>query len=45
MASPDGTLTDAGEILEIDPPRRMVIRWQQDHGTQGTSRQSRVPWP
>ena len=24
----DGTLTDAGEILEIDPPRRMVIRWQ-----------------
>jgi uncharacterized protein YndB with AHSA1/START domain len=27
MLSPDGTLTDAGEILEIDPPRRMVIRW------------------
>lgn len=24
----DGTLTDSGEILEIDPPRRMVIRWQ-----------------
>ncbi len=30
MVSPDGTLTDAGEILEIDPPRRMVIRWQHE---------------
>jgi uncharacterized protein YndB with AHSA1/START domain len=30
MASPDGTLTDTGEILEIDPPRRMVIRWQHE---------------
>lgn len=30
MASPDGTLTDVGEILEIDPPRRMVIRWQHE---------------
>jgi len=27
MVSPDGTLTDAGEIQEIDPPRRIVIRW------------------
>ena len=27
MARPDGSLTDSGEILEIDPPRRMVIRW------------------
>jgi len=24
----DGSLTDTGEILEIDPPRRLVIRWQ-----------------
>jgi uncharacterized protein YndB with AHSA1/START domain len=24
----DGSLTDTGEILEFDPPRRMVIRWQ-----------------
>jgi len=30
MASPDGTLTDTGEILEIDPPWRMVIRWQHE---------------
>ena len=28
MVRPDGSLTDSGEILEIDPPRRMVIRWQ-----------------
>jgi len=27
MVSSDGSLTDSGEILEIDPPRRMVIRW------------------
>lgn len=27
MTHADGTLTDSGEILEIDPPRRMVIRW------------------
>src|SRR5512140_1206716 len=30
MVSAEGTLTDAGEILEIDPPRRMVIRWQHE---------------
>ena len=30
MSSDDGTLTDAGEIVEIDPPRRMVIRWQHE---------------
>lgn len=27
LTGPDGTLMDTGEILEIDPPRRMVIRW------------------
>ena len=27
MASADGSLTDTGEILEIDPPRRMVLHW------------------
>ena len=30
MTRPDGSLTDTGEILEIDPPRRMVIRWQNE---------------
>jgi uncharacterized protein YndB with AHSA1/START domain len=28
MVSGDGSITDAGEILEANPPRRMVIRWQ-----------------
>jgi uncharacterized protein YndB with AHSA1/START domain len=30
MSYPDGRVTDTGEILEIDPPRRMVIRWQHE---------------
>jgi uncharacterized protein YndB with AHSA1/START domain len=28
MVSAEGKLLDAGEIIEADPPRRMVIRWQ-----------------
>ena len=28
MVYPDGTVTDAGEIVESAPPRRLVIRWQ-----------------
>ena len=30
MAFPDGRLSDAGEILDIDPPRRLTIRWQNE---------------
>src|SRR6478735_5157268 len=30
MAFPDGRLADSGEIREIDPPRRMVIKWQHE---------------
>lgn len=30
MAFPDGRLADAGEILEIDPPRRLIIRWKNE---------------
>ena len=31
LVRPDGHSTDSvGEILEIDPPRRMVIRWQNE---------------
>jgi len=26
--NPDGRVTDAGEIVEAEPPRRLVIRWQ-----------------
>jgi len=28
MWYPDGRLTDSGEIVEAEPPRRLVIRWQ-----------------
>jgi uncharacterized protein YndB with AHSA1/START domain len=28
MYRPDGTITDSGEILESDPPSRLVIKWQ-----------------
>jgi uncharacterized protein YndB with AHSA1/START domain len=26
----DGRIADAGEILEADPPRRLVIKWRND---------------
>jgi uncharacterized protein YndB with AHSA1/START domain len=26
----DGRVADAGEILEVDPPRRLVIKWQNE---------------
>ena len=28
MVWPDGTVADTGEIVEADPPRRLVIRWE-----------------
>jgi uncharacterized protein YndB with AHSA1/START domain len=28
MVHPDGHILDAGEIVEAEPPRRLVIRWQ-----------------
>ena len=28
MVYPDGRISDAGEIVEAEPPRRLVIRWQ-----------------
>jgi uncharacterized protein YndB with AHSA1/START domain len=28
MISPDGSVTDAGKIVEAEPPRRLVIRWE-----------------
>lgn len=30
MLSADGATLDAGEILESDPPRRLVIRWRNE---------------
>jgi len=31
MVHSDGTVWDAGEIVEAQPPRRLVIRWQHQH--------------
>jgi uncharacterized protein YndB with AHSA1/START domain len=31
LVSPDGQVLDAGEIVEADPPRRLVIRWRHQH--------------
>jgi uncharacterized protein YndB with AHSA1/START domain len=30
LVYPDGRLADSGELIEVDPPRRMVIRWQNE---------------
>ena len=30
LIKPDGQTSDTGEILEVDPPRRMVVRWQNE---------------
>lgn len=30
LSYPDGRVDTTGEVLEIDPPRRMVIRWQNE---------------
>jgi uncharacterized protein YndB with AHSA1/START domain len=31
MLHSDGTVTDAGEIVESEPPRRLVIRWRHQN--------------
>jgi uncharacterized protein YndB with AHSA1/START domain len=31
LVSGDGVVLDAGEIVEADPPRRLVIRWQHQN--------------
>ena len=31
LVHPDGYTTDAGEIVESDPPKRLVIRWQNQY--------------
>ena len=30
LFAPDHRLTDSGEILEIDPPRRLVVSWRNE---------------
>ena len=32
LISPKGQILDAGEIVEADPPRRLVIRWENELG-------------
>jgi len=27
---PDGRMADTGEIVEVDPPRRLVLRWRNE---------------
>jgi len=31
LVYPDGRITDAGEIVGAEPPRRLVIRWQHQN--------------
>jgi len=30
LKMPDGSTADAGEVLECDPPRRMVLKWRNE---------------
>ena len=30
MVFADGRLADAGEVLEVDPPRRLVLKWRNE---------------
>jgi uncharacterized protein YndB with AHSA1/START domain len=30
MLYPDGRITDAGEILEFEPPKRLVLKWRHE---------------
>ena len=30
MLFPDGRVADSGEILELDPPKRIVLRWRNE---------------
>jgi uncharacterized protein YndB with AHSA1/START domain len=30
MVHPDGRVTDAGEVLESDPPKRLVLKWRHE---------------
>ena len=31
LTLPDGRLADAGEVIELEPARRLVLRWRNEH--------------
>jgi len=30
IMNPDGRVTDSGEVVEIEPPRRLVLKWRNE---------------
>jgi uncharacterized protein YndB with AHSA1/START domain len=30
LMAPDGRVADSGEVVEIDPPRRLVLKWRNE---------------
>jgi uncharacterized protein YndB with AHSA1/START domain len=32
MVHGDGSVTDSGEVLEIEPPKRLVLKWRSEWG-------------
>jgi uncharacterized protein YndB with AHSA1/START domain len=34
LVAGDGKVWDAGEVMEVDPPRRLVLRWQHQNKTE-----------
>ena len=30
LVFPDGRVADAGEVLEVDPPKRLVLKWRNE---------------
>ncbi|MGO9337385.1 MAG: SRPBCC family protein [Terracidiphilus sp.] len=37
MLAPDGRVADAGKVVEIDPPRKLVLTWQNHLFPQATA--------
>ncbi|MDD5199392.1 MAG: SRPBCC family protein [Terrimicrobiaceae bacterium] len=31
IVAPDGAIIDSGEVLEIDPPKRLVLKWRNEY--------------
>jgi uncharacterized protein YndB with AHSA1/START domain len=37
MVHPDGRVTDSGEVLEMSPPNRLVLKWRNDWMPEATA--------